>query len=84
MGNNSNIDKFKKYAIRTDERLSKEERKTDYKNKLTPHTLRHSFAIHLLNEAGRPINEVIVLVGHENISTTNVYAQVGDKTIKKG
>lgn len=74
----------KKYAIRTDERLSKEERKTDYKNKLTPHTLRHSFAIHLLNEAGRPINEVQALLGHENIATTNIYAQVGDKTIKKG
>jgi len=74
----------KKYAIKTDERLRNEDRKTDFKNKLTPHTLRHSFAIHLLNEAERPINEVQALLGHENIATTNIYAQVGDKKIRKG
>ncbi len=74
----------KKYAIKTDKKLEEEGKKPKFEEKLTPHTLRHSFAIHLLNEANRPINEVQALLGHENIATTNIYLQVGNKKIKKG
>lgn len=74
----------KKYAIATDKRLNKEGRQTNFKDRLTPHTLRHSFAIHLLNEAERPINEVQTLLGHSNISTTNTYTKIDDKKTKKG
>lgn len=73
----------KKYAIDTDERLLKEGIKTNFKKRLTPHTLRHSFTIYLLNEAERPINEVQTLLGHSNIATTNIYSKVDDKRIKK-
>jgi site-specific recombinase XerD len=74
---------IKKYAIATDERLSKEKGiKTDLKNRLTPHALRHSFTIYLLNHANKPINEVQALLGHSNISTTQIYSRIDDETIK--
>ena len=72
---------MKKYAQKTDERLQTEK---NYYNKLTPHKLRHSFTIHLLNDAERPINEVMRLLGHNNISTTQLYSIIGDKKLKEG
>jgi len=52
------------------------------KKKITPHTLRHSFATHLL-ESGTDISHIKELLGHANISTTNIYTKVSRNRIAK-
>ena len=46
---------------------------------ITPHTLRHSFAAHMLGE-GENLHRVQELLGHASISTTQIYNQVNANT----
>jgi site-specific recombinase XerD len=54
----------------------------DLKKRVTPHTLRHSFATHLL-EQNIDIRVIQVLLGHSKIDTTTLYTRVATKTIRE-
>lgn len=56
-------------------------RTADIKTPITPHVLRHSFATHMLR-GGAPLRHVQEMLGHANISTTQVYTHLASDQVR--
>lgn len=72
---------LKKICANADKKYKNKYPKNYFSNRVTPHILRHSYAMHLL-ESNTPITVLKDMLGHSNIATTNIYIESNEKEIQ--
>ena len=71
----------KRVSARTIQRaLRRYAQKAGIKKNVTPHVLRHTFAV-LLIEKGVPVNKIQMLLGHESLATTGIYLKIAGESV---
>jgi integrase/recombinase XerD len=62
--------------------LKREAERAGVRRRVTPHTLRHSYATHLL-EGGADVRVVQELLGHASVATTQIYTLVTEQHLRE-